>query len=393
MDSGSEQPGEVERRLSPVIVEKPERSGNAVSARIVIDGEATTLTYAVTPGPVAEDADAFLAAALLPAMAVKQPVVVHAPVSPMLLESVHKIQRTFQSWNVGLTETAVQAEPREVRTPSGGVGAFFSGGVDSFYTSLKHLDEVTGLIFLHGFDIAPDREMRRGEVIHGVRKAAGELGKPLIELETGYRRFATRHVEWRYACAGIIGSSALALARQFRKIYVPASHSYADAAPPYGTHPLLDPFWSTEEIELVYDGYEATRLEKVLSIAGNDVFLRWLRVCHLTSHEGTYNCGRCEKCGRAMIYLWIAGALERSSAFPNRLDPEVVSHVRIWPLSQIPNWEDDLRVVEASGRDPAIAAAMRKALVRARAVRLKKRLTGSLRRRGPGARRSGSPRL
>ena len=53
-----------------------------------------------------------------------------------------------------------------------------------------------------------------------------------------------------------------------------------------------------------------------------------------------------------MIYLWIAGALERSSAFPNRLDPEVVSHVRIWPTSQIPSWEEDLRVLEESGRDP-----------------------------------------
>ena len=361
--------------MAPVIVEMPQREGDTVSARVVVDGKPVTLSYRAIPGPVSDDADPFLAAALLPAMAVKQPIVVQGGISPKLLSSIHRIQGTLQAWKIGLTETPVQAEPREARAPSGAVGAFFSGGVDSFYTALKRLDDVDALIFLHGFDIAPERKVRSDEVIQGAERAATELGKRLVVIETGYRKWATRYVEWRYAAGGIIGSSALALAPQFRRIYVPASHSYADAAPPYGTHPLLDPFWSTEEVELAYDGYEATRLEKVQAIAGDEVFLRWVRTCHRPTHEGTYNCGRCEKCVRAMIYLWLAGTLDRCTAFPNRLDPGVVARVLIWPSNMIPNWEDDLRTVEASGKDPAIAEAMRRALRRARAVRLKKRLT------------------
>lgn len=373
--------------MTPVIVERPERDGDSVSGRIVVDGEPATLTYRSDPGPVTGDADPFLAAALLPAMAMKQPIVVEGPVSPMLLTSLHLLQGTLQAWNVGLTETPVQAEPRTARESSGAVGAFFSAGVDSFYTALKHVDELDALIFILGFDIAPDRKVRGDEVIHGAREAAAELGKPLVVLQTGYRKWATRYVEWRYAAGGMIGSAALALAPQFRRIYVPASHSHADPPTPYGTHPLLDPLWSTEEVELVHDGFEATRLEKVKAIADDDVFLRWVRTCHRPLHEGTYNCGRCEKCVRAMIYLWLAGALERCTAFPTRLDPEVVAHVLIWPSSMIPNWEADLREVEDAGNDPAIADAMRKALRRARAVRLKKRL--SFWHRSPqGARRS-----
>jgi hypothetical protein len=324
---------------------------------------------------VAATSDAFLAAALMPAMAARQPLVVGGGVSPRLLDSVHRIQGTLRAWKIGLDETTVEAEPRSAGSPAGAVGAFFSAGVDSFYTALKRIDEVDALVFLHGFDVAPDRKVRSDEVIAGARAAAEELGKPLVVIETGYRRWATRFVEWRYAAGGIIASSALALAPQFRKLYVPASHSYADAAPPYGTHPLLDAFWSTEEVELEYDGYEATRLEKVEAIRDDEVFLRWVRTCHRPIHEGTYNCGECEKCVRAMIYLWLAGTLDRTTAFPDRLDPAVVANVLIWPANMISNWEDDLRAVEASGRGPEIAAAMRRAIRRAKAVRFKKRLS------------------
>jgi hypothetical protein len=371
--------------MPPVIVEPPSREGDAVFARVIVEGTAVTLGYRATPGPIAGDADPFLAAALLPAMAVKQPIHVQGAVAPRLLGSIHRIQGTLSAWKIGLTETPVHAEPRAVGSRSEEVGAFFSGGVDSFYTAIERLDQVDALIFLLGFDIAPDRKVRSKEVIDGAEKAAAELGKRLVVIETDYRVWATRYVEWRYAAGGIIGSSALALAPQFGTIVVPASHSYADAAPPYGTHPLLDPFWSTEEVEVVHHGYEATRLEKVMALADNEVFLRWVRTCHRPIHEGTYNCGRCEKCVRAMIYLWLAGTLDRCTAFPNRLDPEVVARVLIWPTNMIPNWESDLRTVEASGKDPAIAGAMRHAIRRARAARLKKQL--SFWRRSPQQRR------
>ena len=32
---------------------------------------------------------------------------------------------------------------------------------------------------------------------------------------------------------------------------------------PLGSHPLLDPLWSSEDVELVHDGCEATRLDKL----------------------------------------------------------------------------------------------------------------------------------
>ncbi len=44
-----------------------------------------------------------------------------------------------------------------------GIACFFSGGVDSFYTLLKHREEITHIIFVHGFDIALEDHSLRAQ--------------------------------------------------------------------------------------------------------------------------------------------------------------------------------------------------------------------------------------
>ena len=75
-----------------------------------------------------------------------------------------------------------------------------------------------------------------------------------------------------------------------------------------GSHPALDPLWSTETLEFVHDGCEATRIEKVALIAEPDVALKFLRVCG-EDHNGAYNCGWCEKCIRTKINFISLGRL------------------------------------------------------------------------------------
>ena len=59
--------------------------------------------------------------------------------------------KTFQN----LQRVAVDAEVRnEPVDRASGVACFFSGGLDSFHTHLKHREEVTHIIFVYGFDIA-----------------------------------------------------------------------------------------------------------------------------------------------------------------------------------------------------------------------------------------------
>jgi len=54
-----------------------------------------------------------------------------------------------------------------------GVGCFFSGGVDSFYTLLKHRREITDLVVVHGFDLPLASDPLR----RSLSEAAGDVAR------------------------------------------------------------------------------------------------------------------------------------------------------------------------------------------------------------------------
>jgi len=139
---------------------------------------------AVTP-----NADAALAACLMPAMRFGGTLTVPAPVSPRVLRNQREFQSIQQAWSHGWTfgdppleEVEVVAPPRaaEPRPEAGGrVAAFFSGGVDSWSTVLDH-PELTDLIFVRGFDLLPGMAHQADladEVESRLREAAEEIGR------------------------------------------------------------------------------------------------------------------------------------------------------------------------------------------------------------------------
>src|SRR5262249_14111684 len=162
--------------------------------------------------------------------------------------------------------------------------------------------------FIHGFDIPLENTLLRTRVSTAVREVASAFGKPLIEVETNLKELLIEHAPWEYAHGALLAGAALLLSPQFGRIYIAASDSYETAMVAWGSHPLLDPLWSTECTTIVHDGTEATRMNKVAAVAGSDVALRWLRVCW-ENPNGEYNCGRCAKCLRTMASLRILGAL------------------------------------------------------------------------------------
>ena len=101
---------------------------------------------------------------------------------------------------------------------------------------------------------------------------AEALGKQLIEIETNVRdvcrHFGTRTTAWGPALA----CAALLLQDRLDRILVGATDTYATLIP-WGTHPLLDPLFGTEALEIVHDGCEATRVEKLERIAALQVAL------------------------------------------------------------------------------------------------------------------------
>lgn len=341
----------------------PEGQAGRFDARVTVDKRKQEVWYKIPPGP-AQAGEALLAATLLPAMRRGLSLQIPGEVSPRLLTAIPRIQKLLQGWDARFQRVIVDAHPGSVPVGArGDIGLLFSGGVDSFYTLLKHRGEINELIFVHGFDLPLGRVALRGEISRKLRLAAAELKKPLIEVETNLRAFSDRHVPWEMYHGAALASVALLLSPRFSRIYIAGTRHSADLVP-WGSHPDLDPLWSIENMAVEHDGTEATRPEKVKAIAADTTALKYLRVCW-ENRGGRYNCGRCEKCLRTMVSLRIAGALDRCATFARGLDLTAVA--RLVPPDHLRyHVEENLRIVEQSGADTLLANALRQSLGRGR---------------------------
>ena len=82
--------------------------------------------------------------------------------------------------------------------------------------------------------------------------------------ETNLRDRFTLNYERFYFGPAMV-STVLALSRGIGTLLLPSSHSYAHLEP-LGSHPLLDPRWSTEGLEVVHHGAEARRTDKTAAL-------------------------------------------------------------------------------------------------------------------------------
>ncbi len=312
----------------------------SLSANITVDGCRHTIYMRSSHGPLSLTADPFLALALLPAMSIGADVHVNGPVSPRLLRRVAQIQDIYAAWYRDLHRVSVVApaaseadEQRIPASPGGGVGCFFSGGVDSSYSVLKRQDEITHLALVRGFDIPVNDRVLWDIVSPAIRDAAAELNKQLVVVETNCRSLLDAYTRWSDSHGAALASIALALAPQIRMMYIAASNPY-NLLVPCGSHPLLDPLWSTEQIEISHDGCELDRWGKLERLVASEKALGWLRVCCQNS-DLSYNCCLCRKCLEVMVYLEAAGVLAQCPAFRGPLDLDVLARMKIAPEDAI----------------------------------------------------------
>jgi hypothetical protein len=295
-----------------------ERTDGCIRARLQINGGEHLITYRFAGFEPDDRYEGFAVAATPIAMRVGLPLSVPSSLSPRLMRTLPTAQQILHAWYPELRPIEIRAAGEMPASADGrGVACFFSAGVDSFYSVLRHRDRLDALIYVHGFDVPLAHRPRRDQVSRTVRRAAAELELPLVEVETDLRAASNRYAAWGTHYNGVgLASVALFASTRFREILIPASHSYRDLLP-WGSHPLLDPLWSTEAVELVHDA-PLPRPEKLRLVANSDVAMRHLRVCfHHDASE--LNCGHCEKCLRTMAGLRIAGALERCETFAEGL--------------------------------------------------------------------------
>ena len=320
------------------------------------------------------DATPFLCATLLLAMRVGEDLELGGAVSPRLLGRVPRVVDLYATWDPRLHRSRVSAEselPPAGR--AGGVACFFSRGVDSMFAAAVPRGlpgAITQLVYCDGLEPLHSPATRVEEV-RLAREAARQLGLPLVAIETNLRKLSDPLVrDWGDMAGAGLTFLANAMAGAFGHVVIPSS-----AAPttliPTGSSPLLDPLFSTEDLEIHHEA-PATRPAKVAWLARERPdLLPHLKVCF---HEDRPdNCGRCPKCVLTMLSLEAAGALPLATGFPPELDPDAVAAAAPRGLQPREEFRDVERALRARGAT-ALADHVAAALARGAAMPVEREL-------------------
>lgn len=334
-------------------------SSSEVEGTVNIGGEPFRVWFTVAGAPIEASPEAFTSLALPVAMARGLPIEAPGPLTEGFVESLHQWQRVFAHWYPNrLSQVEILARQREIERPVTGRACFFTGGVDSFFSALRHLEDIDALVFVYGFDV-PREELPdlRSAVTNGVRAAAAELGKPLVEVETNLHDFSdTMDSPWGTTYHGVaLAAVAHLLAPAFGEVLIGATHPYTDIFP-WGSNPLSDPMLSSDRVRLVHDGADADRVQKTIDVSQSEVAMRHLRVCW-ENKDGTYNCGQCSKCIRTQIALRIAGRLEACETLPDQIDLAAVRTMPLRDINTLAFLAELVRHLHELGTEPELLAA------------------------------------
>ena len=247
--------------------------------------------------PGRPDASPFLCPALLLAMRLGEHVDVRGPVSAPLLERAPAIVDLYSSWDRSLFRTRVRAEEELDPAPrADGTACFLSRGVDSLYSATTPREGrpvITHFVFCDRLEPIHSEGVR-AEELRIAGEAAERLGLPLVPIETNIPALTAPIVHnWEDMVGAALAFFGTSMSGGLGHVVIPSSDGPRTIGP-CGTSQLLDPLFSTAEVELEYDA-PGTRTEKVAWLARERAeLLPFLKVCFF--EDRVDNCGRCSKC-------------------------------------------------------------------------------------------------
>jgi hypothetical protein len=321
-----------------------------------------------TDEPAMPRGDAIAPAAVLLAMTAGGMLDLPGTVDARMLRGIEENQAIFAHWSRDWPFTERPLRHVEVRSspvpdwsvpPGDRVGAFFSGGVDSFSTALAR-PEVTDLIFVGGLDIPLGDPERLEAVDAHLRAAATELGRRFIRVDTNVRLLSEPLLSWEAFYGAALASVAALLAGRFARIHMTGYESYANLRPG-GSHPLVDHLWAPAGLEIFHDGARLNRAERVALLAGDPVARRRLRVCWQNA-DAALNCGTCHKCLCTMVPLAALGVLDRFETFPP-LELDRVAALRVTDPLVTGFWHANLALARAERAPQGLIGAIEQAML------------------------------
>ena len=376
--------------------ESPRRAGWArLTARVSYEGEhrdagaaSEELWFEVPPdhaSVLVARGDPFVAA-LAPLAALRhESLRVHAPIDALLRDSVQEVTRVWQSWYPELSAVTIEGESlTSGRELPGATASFFSGGVDSFFTALRHAagdgtpatETIADLVLVHGFDIPIDNDSAFAHVEQSLARAAASLGKRLLVVATNLRKTRFDHTDWsRLSHGAALAAVAHAVGGAYDTVLIGSSAGYRDLRS-WGSHPLTDPMFTSSRTRVLHDGPAFMRVEKTQYVARSSVAMAHLRVCW-QSDDGR-NCGACNNCFRTMLALDAVGALDGCATFDRRmLDLRQAGRIFCRHDYDVRQFGYVLELARANGRTD-IADAVQRSLTGSRSMHRKVRLVQRL---------------
>lgn len=223
---------------------------------------------------------------------------------------------------------------------SGESGIFFTGGVDSMFSFVRHREESPSLINVQGWTVSIDDSETWNEVKEYVEGVATDHGVDALFVRSNMLRFLRNPMLIAYSEPHVTGAwyssvghglglpglcAPLAYATGISDLYLSPSH-WEGISQPYGTQPdvVENVQWSEADVHL--EGYEYSRQERLEKIAeyvkaeNSDLTLV---TC---TEKVSENCGRCEKCCRTSVGLLLAGLDPNDHGY--RFDSETFEYIQ-----------------------------------------------------------------
>jgi hypothetical protein len=317
------------------------------------------------------DPNAILLAVYLAAWhAGEQRIEIDQPVCPVLFQHLKVVIPVLKTWYQDIPH------PAPVIEPVAGFNAYhfdakeslglLSCGIDSLGTvrwNQLHIPKDHPLSISAGMTIGYHNHTASGprraeQIINGRLKTAAtvaaDAGIELIPVLTNIKFLDRDGWFYTYKSLGSLRSAvACFFSKRFHSTYIATNHTPVSIYP-WGSHPLLDQYYSTSYFRVIHHGVDLTRFEKVALVADWQTGLDNIRVCQ-NDDDGVYNCCTCEKCILTMCELEALGKLKDSAAFAvKELTPELLETIRTYDMLyndfQIDFYEEIMPALAARGR-------------------------------------------
>lgn len=326
--------------------------------------------------------DAFLLGTLVPAMAAgEERILVEGQVCPVLAHGVAAAARILARWSPGWRLPAIEAQggfapaagpsaPRTASTLAGGTDSLATLRRNRLDLPLDHPASIRDVFFVFGFnsfDFEGDEPVAARERDFAVRlqrwqPLAAEAGVDILPVRTNLRTFAPSFPVWaRRTMGAALSAVAHAFSGRITRFLIPSA-GRADPLHVDGTHPALDPLYAGAVLQVVHDGLDLPRLEKLELLADWDAAMAVLQPCQQVElQDATINCGNCNKCRRTMLGLEAIGRLAGNTTFPrDRIDGAWVDGMRIAQAFDFDYLEALLPRLAARGRPDLVEAIRRR---------------------------------